>query len=154
MKTLIIEALDKAFESLIKNVPLTKKKTEYVSIIDVNPLELTKFMKKNKIPKDASFGGRENGYDGWDDICLVWEVDVPTTETDRLKYKKERFTNIAFQSVRELLLINNYKRVGYNTRHLNEFRDTTVYDMYINKEFDRLVRYYSLPFSLFHIKLN
>jgi hypothetical protein len=149
MKNLIIEALDNAFESLIKNVPLTKKKTEYISILDVNPLELIKFMKDNNIPDNASFGGRDNGYDGWDDICLVWEVDEPTTETDKLKYKKKRFTSIAFQSVYQVLVNNNYKRVGYNSRSLKQFDDTTVYEMYIKKDFDRLVKYYSLPFAKF-----
>jgi hypothetical protein len=149
MKNLIIEALDNAFESLIKNVPLTKKKTEYISILDVNPLELIKFMKDNNIPDNASFGGRDNGYDGWDDICLVWEVDEPTTETDKLKYKKKRFTSIAFQSVYQVLVNNNYKRVGYDSGSLKQFDDTTVYEMYIKKDFDRLVKYYSLPFAKF-----
>ena len=30
---------------------------------------------------------------------------------------------------------------------LKEFDNTTVYDMYINNEIDRLIRYYSLPFK-------
>jgi hypothetical protein len=30
---------------------------------------------------------------------------------------------------------------------LREFKDTTIYDMYVNGEFDRLVKYYSLRFK-------
>jgi len=41
---------------------------------------------------------------------------------------------------------NGYKRTGYNSGLLKQFDDTTVYDMYISKDFDRLVKYYSLPF--------
>ena len=105
-------------------------------------------MQDNNIPTDAYFTGRENGYDAWDDICLGWEIDVPTTDKEKLKYKKQKFDNYAFQSVRVLLTQNDYKRVGYNTSLLKEFDDTTVFDMYVNEEFDRLVKYYSLRFVL------
>lgn len=146
MKELIIQALDEAFIKFEKTIPQTKKQEQLVSIVDINPLDIAQFMKDNDIPSNAYFTGRDNGYDAWDDICLGWEIDVPTTEKEKLKYKKRTFTNYAFQSVRKLLLENGYKNVGYSTRLLYEFDDTTVYEMYINKDFDRLVKYYSLPF--------
>lgn len=55
-------------------------------------------------------------------------------------------THIAFPLVSQLLRDNGYTRVGYNTGLLKEFDDTTVYDMYVDDDFDRLVKYYSLPF--------
>ena len=38
------------------------------------------------------------------------------------------------------------QRVGFNSGLLREFADTTVYEMCINREFDRLVKLYSLSF--------
>ena len=91
MKNLIIKALDEAFTILENQVPQTKKKTETISIQDIKPLELISFMKSNNIPNDAYFTGTDNGYDGWDDIVLAWEVDVPTSEKEKLEYKNYRF---------------------------------------------------------------
>ena len=76
MKELIIQALNDAFVSLEKVIPQTKNKPESISIIDVTPMDLITFMKNNNIPENASFGGRDNGYDAWDDIILEWDVNV------------------------------------------------------------------------------
>jgi len=147
MKTLIIKALNDAIGKLDRQTPITKKIIKSVSIIDVNPLDIPKFMKDNDIPDDAYFSGRDNGYDAWDDILLSWVIDVPTTDDDKLKFRIKRFTTIAFKYVYDVLTSNGYKRVGYNSGLLKDFDDTTVYDMFINKDFDRLVKYYSLPFA-------
>ncbi len=148
MKELIIQALNDSFNLLEKQVPLTKKQNKSISILDVEPLELPTFMRDNNIPNDAYFTGKDNGYDGWDDILLAWSIDVPTTEKDKIEFKKKRFTDIAWKFIYDLLFNKNgYKRVGYNSGLLKEFDDTTVYDMYVNKEFDRLVKYYSLRFK-------
>jgi len=147
MKELIIRTLDNAHSLLEKQVPKTKKKTKCVSIQEVNPLELSSFMKSNNIPNDAYFTGTDNGYDAWDDVVLAWEIEIPTTEKDKLIFKRKRFSSIAFKHVYKLLTKNAYKRVGYNTSLLKEFDDTTIYDMYINKDFDRLVKYYLLSFK-------
>jgi len=147
MKDLIITALNDAYIKFEKSIPQTKKQEKLISIIGVSPLDIVDFMKQNDIPMDASFGGRENGYDAWDDICLVWNIDVPTTNNDKLKYSKHAFKNYAFQSVKNLLLENNYKITSYCTSKLKEFEYATVYGMYMDKDFDRLVKYYSLPFT-------
>jgi hypothetical protein len=146
MKTLLIQALDDAFVVLEKQVPNTKKKMEFMSILDIKPSEISSLMKENDIPDDAYFTGRDNGDDGWDDILLAWDVDIPTTEKDKILYKRKTFSTIAFRKVYELLTTSGYKRVGFSTGLLKQFDDTTVYDMYMNKDFDRLVKYYSLPF--------
>ena len=146
MKELIIQALNNAFVMLEKGTPQTKKKLIQVIIADVSPLNIVEFMRENNIPDNASFGGVDNGYDAYSDICLEYDVNIPTTEKDKLKFKRDRFPTIAFRLVYDLLTNNGYKRVGYNTGLLKQFDDTTVYDMYINKDFERLVKYYSLPF--------
>jgi len=153
MKDLVIQALNDAFSRLNRQIPQTKKKNESVSILGVNPIDIISFMKNNNIPNDASFDGKDNGYDAWDDILLSWEIDIPTTDKDKLIYKRGSFTTMAFRSVYDLLLKNGFKRVGYNTGLLKQFDNTTVYDMYINNDFDRLVSYYSLPFIKEHTKI-
>jgi len=146
MKELIVQALSAAIVLLESRIPQTKKKTIYVNIGDVNPIDILNFMEENSIPTTAEFGGKPNGYDAFDEICLVYDVDIPTTDKDKLIFKKDKFTNIAFRAVYNLLTVSGYKRVGYRSDLLKPFDCTTVYDMYINKEFDRLVEYYSLPF--------
>lgn len=148
MKYLIRLALNDAFVVLDKRTPLTKTKTESMDIINVSPLDIASFMRDNNIPNDAYFDGRDNGYDAWDAILISWDVAVPTTDKDKLIFKRDKFTGIAFKFVFDLLTTNGYKRVGYSTALLKQFDDTTLYDMYLNKDFDRLVKYYSLAFIL------
>jgi hypothetical protein len=147
MKDFIIIALDNALIKLDKQTPLIKKQVESISIIDVNPIDINRFMLANDIPNDAYFNGRDNGYDVWDDICLSWTIDVPTTDKDRLKYRQRRFTTIAHKNLYDLLIANGYKRVGFNSGLLRDYDNTTVYDMYIDKDYDRLIKYYSLSFN-------
>jgi len=146
MKNLIKDALDAAIIQVESRIPTTKKKYHYISVMDISPLKVTEFMKDNNIPDDAEFDGRANGYDAWDDFGLSWTTDVPMTANDTLTAKKKRFNNAAFKFVYDKLTSNGYKRVGYNTGLLKEFDDTTAFDMYMDNDFDRLVRYYSLPF--------
>ncbi len=148
MKDLIIQELNNAFVILETRIPQTKKNEKSISIIDVEPMELISFMEANNIPKNASFGGRDNGYDAWDDIILEWDIDVPTTDKDKLEFKRTKFTDISWKLVYDTLTKNGYTRISFSSELLIEFKDTTLYDMYINKEFDRIVKYYSFRFVL------
>lgn len=158
MRNLISKALSSAFTTLENRVPQTKKKTETISILDVKPSQLMSFMKSNDIPKDAYFTGTDNGYDGWDDVVLAWEVDVPTTEKDKLNYKNYRFHDIAFRKVYDLLVENGYKRVSErnqnrisykrsnNNSHIIMFDGKSIYEIYMDRDLDKLVEYYSMYF--------
>ena len=146
MKDLIKKALDDAFILLEKRIPQTKEEIKYVNIENVKPSELTQFMKDNNIPDDADFNGKPNGYDSFDEVCLSFSVNIPTTEKDKLRFCRRIFTSIAWEIVYDLLIKNGYKRVGYNTAALKQFYGATVYDMYIDNDYDMLVKYYSLPF--------
>ena len=58
---------------------------------------------------------------------------------------------MAWQSVKDVLSKNGYVRSNSNSSLvsqglLKEFRNTTVYDMYMKKDFDKLTKYYSLSF--------
>jgi len=147
MKDLIILALVQARGYLQIQVPQTKKKTIEVDIDDVRPIDMATFMKSYNIPEDAYFHGIDNGYDGFSKFVLCYDIEVPTTEKEKENFVRQRFSTVAFKYVYELLTINGYKRVGYNTGLLKEFDDTTVYDMYLKQDFDRLEKYYSLSFK-------
>lgn len=159
MKNLLILALDDAFTLLEKQVPQTKKNTKTISIQDVKPSQLMSFMKSNDIPNDAYFSGNDNGYD---DIVLAWEVDVPTSEEEKSEYKNYRFHDIAFKKVYDLLTTNGYKRISdrnqnritYKQRRKYSgissiilFDNKSIYEMYIDKDLDKLVEYYSMYFQ-------
>ena len=160
MRNLISKVLNDAFTTLENQVPQTKKKTETISIQDVKPSELVSFMKSNDIPNNAYFSGTDNGYDGWNDIVLAWGVDVPTSEKEKLEYKNYRFYDIAFKKVYDLLTTNGYKRISdlnqgritYKKRSntvssIIMFDNKSVYEMYVDKDLDKLVEYYSMYFQ-------
>lgn len=146
MENYITSALTEALPLLEKRTPLTKKDTIYVNIEDVNPLEISTFMKDNNIPNDAYFGGKPNGYDAIDYPCLCYEVDIPTSKKERLEYNRRVFGDIVFRILYNTLTTKGYKRIVFDSVLGKNFKDTTVYDMFINNQIDRLVKYYSLYF--------
>lgn len=159
MKELLKQALDLAVIKLESITPQIKKKKNSISILDVNPIDLAKFMQENNIPNDASFDGRDNGYDAWNDILLSWEVDVSTSEKEKLEYKNRRFHDIAFKYVFDLLTTNGYKRTSgldigritykktsNNISSIIMFDNKSVYEMYMDKDLNKLVEYYSMYF--------
>ena len=71
-----------------------------------------------------------------------------------------RFDDIAFKSVYNLLTTNGYKRISKrnqsritykkisnNISSVIMFDDKSVYEMYIDKDLDKLVEYYSMYFQ-------
>lgn len=147
MTELLISALDEAFIILNKQIPQVKKITKSISIFDVKPIELIKFIKDNNIPDDAYFDGSSNGDGGYDDFLLSWEVEVPTTDKDRLDYCRRTFSSIAFRLIHKSLTSNGFKRIYPWSSFLNEYKDTSIYDMYVNKDFEKLKKYYSNYFE-------
>lgn len=163
MKNLISQALDDAFTTLEKQVPQTKKKIKTVSIQNVKPSQLISFMKSNNIPNDACFTSTNNEHNGWNDIVdvvLAWAVDVPTSEKEKLEYKNYKFHDIAFKKVYDLLTINGYKRVSGRDRgritykkrsnilsSIVMFDNKSIYEIYMDKDLDKLVEYYSMYFQ-------
>lgn len=148
MKDLLIVALGDAYILLEKQVPKTKKQAVYVNIDHVRPIDLIQFMKDNGIPEDADFAGKPNGYDSFDEICLCYDIEVPTTEKERMAFKIRKFESIAASKVYNVLRSHGYRRKGFNSGLLKQFDDTTVYDMFVSENLDRIVEYYSLQFTL------
>ena len=141
MKDLLIQALTDAFELIERRVPQTKKETKEISFGNVKPIDIVDFMKENGIPDDAYLtGGDDEGQYG---VFLCWDVEVPTTEADKLIFVKDRNNHVIWQYVYKLLTENGYERIPYDFPYFRKFGNTTVYDMFINKDFDLLVEYYS-----------
>lgn len=147
MKKLIEQALNDAYLKLERQVPQTTKQYKEINIKDVKPIDLQEFMKINSIPDDAYFSGGDSAYDACYEITLCWEVDVPMAEEDKITFRRNRFSEIAFKFVYDLLIENNYKRIPWDSCLGRQFKDTTVYDMYVNKDFDSLGDYYLLSFA-------
>ena len=147
MKNILIQALDTAFEVMNSVPPQTKRVVKSVSIEGIEPLQLQKFIKDNNIPKKAYFGGHGNIEEGESEAFLCWDVDEPLSVVEQRKHDVKKFDRQSWYTVYKWLINEGYKRIGCNTSEFKQFADTTLLDMYMEKDFDRLVKYYSLYFK-------
>jgi hypothetical protein len=138
MEKLIVEALNFAFEELQKQIPETRTETRYTYIGDVGPLMLLEFIKFNDIPNDCFFS-IVKGY-----ISLEWEVNIPLTTTEKVRYRIDRYYKLASAEVYAILTTNGFKKVEPNSYSLRKFDDDNIYDMYINNDYSRVIEYFSL----------
>lgn len=144
MKDLIIKALDEAFELFKRKVPQARKKEESLDISHVSPFVLPSFLKENNVPNNAYFSYMDSGKRNTG-TYLCWEVEpAPMTEEDRLTWKRQNFTSVAWSFVVHVLTKDGYKHRNRDYWLATEYPDATIYDLYIAKDFDRLVEYYSL----------
>jgi len=142
LKTIIQTHLELSIELLEKQVPKHKKSAKYISIDHVSPMDLPQFISENNIPKECCFTTDVN-----EDVSLYWEIDVPTTDQDKLIFKRKRFDSILWTYIYKTMIENGYKRKGVDSGLFKQFNDATIYDRYVNKDFDRIVDYYSLYFK-------
>ena len=147
MKELIIKSLDEAFEKLAKIAPQAKNVNKQVNIKGLTLGQIQEIIKENNIPINATIEEIEDREKY--EIGILWYVEKPTTNDDILEFMRKDAWGYAFKAVHKALTENgyNYKRVGFGSKILAEFDCTTVYDMYINKDWERLVKYYSLQFK-------
>jgi len=134
---------------MLKAVPKTKMITKSLDISDIKPHRLSAFITVHGIPENAHFNGVDNAYDGWEvgHILLSWEVEAPTTREEQSIFKRKRFTHYAWDLIYKVLLANNYTRTGCCSSHFKKYKGTTVYDMFLNSNWDRLEEYYAPRFQ-------
>lgn len=147
MKDILIQALDTAFEVMNSVPPQTKRVVKKISIDNVEPLQLQRFIKDNNIPKRAYFGGHGNVEEGESEAFLCWDIEEPLSSVEQRKHDIKKFDRQAWYTVYKWLTNEGYKRCGCNTSEFKQFEDTTILDMYIENDFDRLAKYYSLFFK-------
>lgn len=147
MKELIIKSLDEAFEKLAKIAPQAKNVNKQVNIKGLTLGQIQEIIKENNIPINATIEEIEDREKY--EIGILWYVEKPTTNDDILEFMRKDTWRYAFKAIHKALTENGYKykRVGFGSQILAEFDCTTVYDMYINKDWERLVKYYSLQFK-------
>ena len=148
MENIIKRKLTECYDSL-GTFPLMKKKQKEVHIGGGNisklleiaeNIALTENIDKNVIQFIAN-----TDYSTYGDIIAIFDIEVPKTKHDLEIEKEKRFKNKYFKVVYDEMIKNGYKR-SFSSHSLKEFDDTTVFKMFLNKDFDRLVKYFSLFF--------
>lgn len=79
-------------------------------------------------------------------LSLIFGTKEKRTKKEMNEVLKTTFNKTIYSLVYKKMIKEGYKRVGFSSLLLKEFDDTTVYDMYTKKEFQRLEKYYSLYF--------
>lgn len=142
MREFLTQALSDAFKSLNKTTPKTKKDIVWININRIKPSDIGKFIKDKDIPEHAYFN-----IDCDDNICICYNYDVPTTNDERLEYKRRVFRDKVLFKLHKLLTENGYKRIGFCSSKLKDFKDLNIYDSYIKGDIDIIEKYYSLFFQ-------
>lgn len=152
MKDLIIEGLDRAAAEFEAVVVQNKQVEKYLCIEKTKPQDIMAFMYENNIPEEATFGLVYNEYeDHAQDIALCWYAEEPVSahEIELFKASSEgalKFKHIAFRHVSDVLTANGYVRTTFRDGW-SKYYGYGMYSMYLNKEFDKLVEYYSMFFT-------
>lgn len=140
-KDLIIPALQDCLDGY--NPPTTKrvyKESSSISYMGID--DILNLMEVNNIPKNATIISHN------DNPAFEWEEVEPITEEEKKEIRKNVFNGYrAFEVVNKVLTQNGYKRIPVWSNEFKPFKGTTVYDMFVNREFDRLHKYYSLFFD-------
>lgn len=143
MKNIIKTALDKTFDHCKKLYGDHKTVEKSISILDVNPLELRSFMRENNIPDHAEFSGKDNGYDGWDDIVLAWTVKEKMTDQEKNILYGENFYRISQYYVPKIMRQNGYTPVDSISESVSEL----LYEKYMKGDFDDIAELYSFLYK-------
>jgi len=88
-----------------------------------------------------------SGYDENAGICTNVKAPHQRTKKEIETIYDSRYPRVLWKAVYAEFIELGYKRAGYDSRDFKEFDDTSVYKMYKDKEFDRLLKYYSLRFK-------
>jgi hypothetical protein len=120
-------------------------------INNVTPKDLPVYMESNNIPETATFEVDCAG--GFEELInLSWStVEALSDEEYKLKYNstlRTMFVATGFMYVAIGLQRAGYKRTSCSLESVKRFKDICLYDLYINKEYDELVTYFSLYFKL------
>ena len=142
MKELIIQALDKAYEILRDKTPTYKDQTITLDIRDISPVELSHILIEEEVPDEAEFD--------WEEQTVTWTIKEPTSDLNNLNFIKTNFSEYAWKEIKNVLYpreINTNNSGGLNDFiHYAKYRNPLIYELYINKDWDTLVHFYSIIF--------
>jgi len=148
----IIHTIEDTLASVVSgyevSAPQTKQETRSLEISQVDPADILEFMEENKVPlADAWFSSCSDQYEQSDAIYVKWTVKVPTTVRDKENYVRRKVNHNALLRISSAFKALGYKRVGVRSSAFKPFDDTSVYDMFISGEWERLEQYYLLMFK-------
>jgi len=149
---------DNAITNIKEKTPKVIKKNKYIELITEDSLVSSYLFELKKIAKEYGiedvnqmeiFYQCDENYGTEDDsgIYTVVQVDYELSDKELEQIYNRRFENRLWKMIYAEFIELGYKRAGYDSRDFKEFDDTSVYKMYKNKEFDRLLKYYSLKFK-------
>lgn len=141
MKEQVIEALTTLLKKIKLSTPLVESYTRSLSLEDVIPCNLSKFMKENNIPDDSWFFSDD------EDEYICWTAEKEATPEYMEKDTRRRFRNKAFPNIYKLYISNGYKRVGFNSGLLRQFPTTNLYDLFTNCDYENLMKFINLHFK-------
>ena len=149
MKALINTVLTELLSDKRSRLPQSKTVTRTRSVLEETPYTLAKFMDDNGIPKEAWFEGDSPDYfeQSYSDFVLCWEVEIPTTDADKLNYLERVFNSNAFTRVAKALLADGYKRISPDHQTLKQYRGMSHYSLFTEGNMDTIVDYIKLHFT-------
>jgi len=146
MRDLIMLGLQQAYETLLNQIPKYKIETKFINLsaYDVEPIDLLRFMTEHSIPDNATFFSLRG-----DDGCLLsWSIKVPTTDDDKINFVKNRLYGVAIPKIYKILTSNGYQKIPFVNKPPKQLKNVELYDMFIKKEYDKLVEYYTSLYKL------
>lgn len=149
MKNLIILALDEAYKRSKKDAPEIKYDvTKSGSISGMTVSQLLSFIKENNINPEAVVSVDTESSDVFISVRLNLYNNIPLTEQEREYAVRGNFDRYAAMGAVRIMLENNgYKSKYVDRDKLMMYKTMSLYDMYMAKEFDFLVNYFSLFFD-------
>jgi len=132
-------------KNIIKEVPLQE---EYYTLSELT-IEVEKVAKEYNINVDdikIDVNDEEAAY-SYAYITLSFKVEVQKSIEEIETQKRKFFERKAWYSLYTTFSKMNIKRIHGNHETWKSFKDTTIYDLYLNKDFEKLYSYYSLFFQ-------
>lgn len=80
-------------------------------------------------------------------IGVFYDKEYPIPEKEYKRLLRGKFERLVWYRLYKELIAIGYKRESGDNYKFRKYKDTTVYDMYINKEFTKITDYYSLFFK-------
>lgn len=134
-----------------QNVIISHSLEEYLNIF-----QLQKIIKEISIENNVDienikieiFSDDYSCNGAYTELQATYRKDVLKSDKQMKIELEKRINSQSFSKIySDMKNIENIKRTGFSTALLKEFDDTSIYNMLVNKDYDRLVKYFSLYFS-------
>ena len=146
--TVIVEALENLLEELRSQEYTKTIHRKELTSCDINDIiaTATYLSEETGVPIDKAYVDYD--CDSFvSEMYVVIPIKVVLDGDEKEEAVKEKFNANAYSRAAKKLKELGYVRHGFPSNLLAEFDDTSIYDMFVNKEFDRLAKYFGLGWS-------